>query len=156
MTNSVSGTERKSSHSSFGESESHSVVSNSLRPHGLYSPWNSPGQKSGVGSLSLLQGIFPTQGSNPGLPHRRCNSLPAEPHGRNWNWYSPLNGNLAIPNKTYVFVLGPNIFTPKKLSWIIYTQNMQIHIYEIIYCDSIWNCEIQEITWMSTDRREVE
>ena len=35
------------------------------------SPWNSPGQNAGVGSLSLLQGIFPTQGSNPGLPHCR-------------------------------------------------------------------------------------
>ena len=32
-------------------------------------PWNSPGQDTGVGGLSLLQGIFPTQGSNPGLPH---------------------------------------------------------------------------------------
>ena len=32
-------------------------------------PWNSPGQSTGVGSLSLLQGIFPTQGLNPGLPH---------------------------------------------------------------------------------------
>ena len=53
------------------ESESHSVMSDSLRPHGLYSPWNSPGQNTGVGSLSLLQGIFPTQGSNPGLPHCR-------------------------------------------------------------------------------------
>ena len=36
-------------------SESRSVVSSSLRPHGLYSPWNSPGQNTGVGSLSLLQ-----------------------------------------------------------------------------------------------------
>ena len=35
------------------------------------SPWNSPGQNTGVGSCSLLQGIFPTQGSNPGLPHCR-------------------------------------------------------------------------------------
>ena len=41
------------------------------RPHGLYSPWNSPGHNIGVGSLSLLQGIFPTQGSNPGLLHCR-------------------------------------------------------------------------------------
>ena len=48
-------------------SESRSVMSNSLRPHGLYSPWNSPGQNTRMGSLSLLQGIFPTQGSNPGL-----------------------------------------------------------------------------------------
>ena len=35
------------------------------------SPWNSPGQNTGVGSLSLLQGIFPTQGSNPCLLHCR-------------------------------------------------------------------------------------
>ena len=46
-------------------------MSDSLRPHGLYSPWDSPGQNTGVGSLSLLQGIFPSQGSNPGLPHCR-------------------------------------------------------------------------------------
>ena len=48
-------------------STSVSVVSDSLQPHGLYSPWNSPGQITGAGSLSLLQGIFPTEGSNPGL-----------------------------------------------------------------------------------------
>ena len=53
------------------ESESHSVVSNSLWPHGLYNPWNSLGKNTGVGSLSFLQWIFPTQGSNPGLPHCR-------------------------------------------------------------------------------------
>ena len=40
-------------------------------PHGLYNPWNSPGQNTGVGSLSLLQGIFPTEGLNPGLLHCR-------------------------------------------------------------------------------------
>ena len=45
--------------------------SNSLWPHGLCSPWNSPGKNTRVGSLSLLQGIFPTQGLNPGLPHCR-------------------------------------------------------------------------------------
>ena len=53
------------------ESESHSVVSDSLPPHGLYCPWNSPDQNTGVDSLVLLQGIFPTQGSNPGLLHGR-------------------------------------------------------------------------------------
>ena len=47
------------------------VVSNSLWPHGQYNPWNSPGQNTGVGNLSLLQGTFSTQGSNTGLPHRR-------------------------------------------------------------------------------------
>ena len=39
----------------------------SLQPHRLYSPWNCPGHNPGVGSLSLLQGIFPTQGLNPDL-----------------------------------------------------------------------------------------
>ena len=53
------------------ESKSHSVMSDSLPPHGLHSPWNCPGQNTGVGSLSLLQGIFPIQGSNRGLPHCR-------------------------------------------------------------------------------------
>ena len=44
------------------ENESRSVMSNSLQPRRLYSPWNSPGQNTGVGGLSLLQGIFSTQG----------------------------------------------------------------------------------------------
>ena len=46
-------------------------LSLTLRPHGLYSQWDSPGQNTGVGSLSLLQWTFPTQGSNPGLLHCR-------------------------------------------------------------------------------------
>ena len=50
----------------FFKSESRSVMSDCLQPHG-----NSPGQKSGVGSLSLLQGIFPTQGTNPSHPYHR-------------------------------------------------------------------------------------
>ena len=49
------------------ESESHSVVYDSLRPHGLYSPYNSPGQNTGVGCHFLLQGIFLTQRLNLGL-----------------------------------------------------------------------------------------
>ena len=49
----------------FFPSESCSVVSDSLRPQGLDSPWNSPGQNTGVGSGSLLQGIFPSPGLNP-------------------------------------------------------------------------------------------
>ena len=51
-----------------------SVVSDSLPRYGqqptrLLCPWDSPGKNTGVGSHSLLQGIFPTQGSNAGLPH---------------------------------------------------------------------------------------
>ena len=60
---------------------SRSVVSNSLRPHGLQPtrllcPWDSPGKTTGVGCHSLLQGIFPTQGSNPSLLHWQACSLP--------------------------------------------------------------------------------
>ena len=46
-------------------------MSKSLQLHGLHNTWNSPGQNTGVGSLSLLQGLFPTQGANPGLPYYR-------------------------------------------------------------------------------------
>ena len=60
------------------ESESHSVVSDSLQPHGLYSSWKSPGQNTGVGSISLLQGDLP----NPGIKPRSPDSLPAEPQGK--------------------------------------------------------------------------
>ena len=52
------------------------VVSDSLQRQGLQParplcPWDCPGKKTGVGCHFLLQGIFPTQGSNPGLPHCR-------------------------------------------------------------------------------------
>ena len=56
-------------------------MSDSLRPHGLYGSWNSPGQNTGVGGLFLRQGIFPTQGSNPGLPHCRRSLYQLSPQG---------------------------------------------------------------------------
>ena len=64
------------------ESESRSVMSDSLRPHGLYSPWNSPGQNTGLGNQP-----FPSLGDlpNPGTQHRspalQASSLPAELSG---------------------------------------------------------------------------
>ena len=58
------------------ESESHSVMSESLRLHGLYSPWNSPGQNTGVGSLSL-PGDSPNPGIKPRSPALQADSLPA-------------------------------------------------------------------------------
>ena len=48
-------------------------------PNGLYSPWNSPGQNIGVGSLSLLQGFLPNPGIKPRSPTLQAGSLPAEP-----------------------------------------------------------------------------
>ena len=62
-------------------SENRSVMSNSLWPHGLYNPWNSPSQNTWVGSCSLLQGIFTIPGIKPGSPAWQANSLPAELQG---------------------------------------------------------------------------
>ena len=44
--------------------------------------WDSPGKNIGVGCHALLQGIFPTQGSNPGLPALQADFLPSEPAGK--------------------------------------------------------------------------
>ena len=60
------------------ESVSRLVVSDSLRPRGLQPtrllcPWDFPGKNAGVGCHFLLQGIFPSQGSNPGL--LRCRQI---------------------------------------------------------------------------------
>ena len=66
----------------------HSVVSDSLQPHGLQParllcPRDSPGKNTWMGCHFHLQGIFPTQGSNPGLPHCRLYpALPSEPPGK--------------------------------------------------------------------------
>ena len=67
----------------YVETESWLVVSNSLQPRKIYCPWNSPGQDTGVGSLSLLQQIFPTQELNQGLPHCRQILYQLSYQGRN-------------------------------------------------------------------------
>ena len=59
-----------------------SVVSDSLQPHGLYSPWNSPGQITGVGSLSLLQGISQPRDQTQVSCIAGGLSLPAESQGK--------------------------------------------------------------------------
>ena len=75
-----------------------------LQPHGLYSPWNSLGQNIGLGSLSLLLGIFPTQGSNPGLPHYRwilyCLSHQVSPRILDWVVYPFSRGTSQPRNQT--------------------------------------------------------
>ena len=68
-----------------------------LRPHGLYSPWNSLGQNAGVDSLSFFQGIVPTQGSNPGLLHWRLILYQLSHKG------SPLQ-KVPIPNRIQTLV----------------------------------------------------
>ena len=76
-------------------------MSYSLDPHGLYSPWNSPGHNTGVDSLSLLQGIFPSQGSNPGLPHCRWILYQLSYQGRQGSY----QGRLFITIYFYFFMI---------------------------------------------------
>ena len=70
-------------------------MSDSLRPHGLYSPWNSPRQNTGVGGLSLLQGIFLNPRIKFRSPALQVDSLLAEPQG-NENWEVIIYGFLFV------------------------------------------------------------
>ena len=79
-------------------SESPSVVSDSLRPHGLYSPQNSPGQNTGVGSLSLLQENLPNPGIKSSSPTLQVDSFPAEPQRK------PGRGDICILWLIYIVV----------------------------------------------------
>ena len=87
----------------------------SLRPHGLYSPWNSPGQNTRVGSSSLLQDIFPTQGSNPGLLH--CGRIlyglshQGSPRTLEWVAYPFSRGSSLSRNWTGVSCTAGRFFT---------------------------------------------
>ena len=90
-------------------------MSDSLWTHRLYRPWISPGQNIGVGSLSLLQGIFPTQGSNPGLLH--CwwilyqLSHKGSPRILEWVAYPVSSGSSWPRNQTGVFCISGGFFT---------------------------------------------
>ena len=94
-----------------------------------YSPWNSPGQNTGVGSLSLLQGIFPTQGSNQGLLHCRWILYQLKPQGK------PKNtgvGSLSLLQQ---------IFPTQELNWgLLYCRQI---LYQLSYVLPVWittNC----------------
>ena len=86
-----------------------------LGPHGLYSPWNSPGQNTGVSSLSLLQGIFPTQRLIPGLRHCRWIlyhlSHKGSPRILEWVAYPFSSGFFRSRNQTRVFCIAGGFFT---------------------------------------------
>ena len=97
------------------KSESCSAMSDSLPPQGLYSPWNSPGQNTGVGSLSLLQGMFPTQRSNPGLLHCRWIlyqlSHKGSPRILEWVAYPFSRASFQLRNHTRVSYIAGRFFT---------------------------------------------
>ena len=122
----------------YSESESRSVVPDSLRPHVVYSPWNSLGQNTGVGSLSLLHGIFPTQESNPGLLHCR-QILPAEPQGKSKNTGG---GSLSLLQR--IFLTQESNWGLLHCRWILYQLNYEGSPYVCVcvcVCVSVYSIE---------------
>ena len=95
------------------------VLSDSLCPHGLYSPWKFPGQDTGVSWLSLPQRIFPTQGSNPGLLHcmQIFYQLSHKGSPRILEWVAnPVSSRLSLPgNQTGVSWIAGRLF----INWAI-------------------------------------
>ena len=85
-----------------------------LQPHGLYSPWNSPGWNTGVGSLSILWGIFQTQGLNPDIPHCRQIvyqlSHKGSPRILEWVAYLFSSGSSQPGNQTRVSCIAGGFF----------------------------------------------
>ena len=105
-------------------SESHSVVSDSLWPHGLYSPWNSPGQNSGVGRVAFP---FSRGSSQPRSPTLQVDSLPAEPQGK------PKKTGVGSPS------LLQQVFQTQELNWgLLHCRQI---LYQLSYLGSIVNSE---------------
>ena len=150
---------------------SHSVVSDSLHPQGLWpttllNPWDFPGKSTGMGCHFLLQGIFLTQGSNPGLLHCRLYLLSHQgsPSGRRWlkskhafsifyfsiclwkqgtlrhnRWQSPRRKEPGLQNR------------PRKTVHLIYIGLS--HEQEISFCHLkllIWGCLVSNLLWYHT------
>ena len=142
-------------HREQSESEGHSVVSDSLWRHGLYSPWNSPGQNTGGGGLSLLQGIVPTQGSNPGLPNCRQILYQLSHKG--------CPGNRVVKGNT--------LHSPVNLSLFYIFMNEWQHHWKlapdlVYWCDSLHyptpppytfkiSLAAEEIHWQTTTRKRI-
>ena len=113
------------------ESESRSVLSDSLRPHGPYSPWNSPVEfHYGVGSLSILRGF-----SNPGIeatsPTLQADSLPVEPPGKPKNtgvgslsllqWMFPTQeSNQGVLHCRWILYQLSHKGSPTVVEWVTY------------------------------------
>ena len=128
------------------ESESRSVMSKFLRPHGLYSPWNSPGQNTGVGSLFLLQGIFSNQGLNLGLPHCRqilyqLNQLilyHRSPRILGWVAY-PFSSRSSQPrNQTRISHIVGRFFTNWAMREV--KQSNSLEVFHILTLKVFWFC----------------
>ena len=125
----------KSWKQNFGWKWSRSVVSDSLQLHGLHSPWNSSGQNTEVGSLSLLQWIFPIQGSNPGLLHCRQIlyqlSHQGSPRILEWVAYPFSSGSSWPRNRTRVSSIAGAFFTNWAIREVMDKSREQINLWKM-------------------------
>ena len=106
-----------------------SVVSDSLQSHGwqparLLCPWDSPGKNTGVGCHALIQGIFPAQGSNSGLP--RCRQIhQGSQRILEYVAYPFFRGTSHPRNQTRVSCIAVGLFT----SWATRAAHIYMYIY---------------------------
>ena len=121
-----------------------------LWPHGLSSPWSSPCQNTGVGSLSLLQGIFPTQGSNPGLPHCRWIlyqlSHEGSPRILEWVAYPFSRGSFQPRNRTRISWIAGRCFTNwaiRETQWVRFQYGSCLLVQVLEACQQL-RCKIRD------------
>ena len=128
------------------ESESHSVMSDSLRPHELYSSRNSPGQNTAVGSLSLLQGIFPKPGIKPRSFTLQVNSLPVKPPGKKLSLHAcsiewGIVGMIEVWNHSQVSKEPPNFGSKSMLDEYMHSFKIKLST-----C-TVWNISPAFFLW---------
>ena len=101
--------------------------------------WNSPGQNTGVGSLSLLQGIFSKPGMEPRCPTSQVDSLPAEPHKGSlsileWVVYPFPRGSLSYQRSRSIHIAANGI-----ISLLFMAEYYSIvYMYNLLYLFICW------------------
>ena len=130
---------------SINKCVSRSVVPNSLRPHGLQPtrllcPWDFPGKDTGVGCHFLLQGIFPTQGSNPGLLHcrqilYRLSYKSVCPSSKN---LQTINAGESVERREHAYIVDGNLswYSHWKTVWRFLKKKKKLKI-ELMYESAI-------------------
>ena len=131
------------------ESEIRSLVSDFLQPHGLYNPWTPPGQDTGVGRLSLLHRIFPTQASNSDLLH--------------WRWILYQLSHKGNPKQVLIFLFSLTPILPFFLLVCLFLSSSFLNndiisssvrpvfcFHNLLECFSSWvHKELDMIQWLN-------
>ena len=123
---------------------SHSVMSSSLWPHGLYParllhPWNFPGKNTGVGCRFLLQEIFPTQGLNSRLQHCRQTLYRLSHQGS--------------PIYIYIYIKHRSIHISNIFKYILKYVNIYQTIYSLNICKYVFKVYKYTLSWPKSSFR---